>query len=255
MRHTTLITLVLLLFGGVVASAQITDGDGARRWAIDAQIGGNFASSATSDNAEVPRYRMGSTSQTGLLSKVHVEYYLPKSRFSLKAGYEHEELNILKGDGGGDLDQLMLGGRWYPAPSSWKVAPYVGADVLYAFSADRGPFQMSSHLSWSENGMSQTTYGYAAQGIAKAPRFSLGPIVGADIYLFSSVALQVEYGYRFGLDSPYRVHYTEEGSNRATEYHGQMHRHVFSIGLKVTFPFRWTSDDWGGLLQGLLDNL
>lgn len=254
MRHTTLLILGLLLLGSMDASAQ-SDDDSARRWAIDVQIGGNVIPSATAANTDVPRYRMGSTSNTGLVTKIHAEYFLPKNHFSLKAGYEHEELNFLKGDADKDLDQLMLGGRWYPAPGGWKVAPYVGADILYGFGAQRGPFQMSSRLSWSESGLSQTTYGYAAQGIAKAPRFSLGPIVGADIYLFSSVALQVEYGYRFGLNAPYRAHYTEEGSSRASEYHGQLHRHVFSVGLKITFPFHWTGDDWGGLLQGLLDNL
>ncbi len=127
--------------------------------------------------------------------------------------------------------------------------------MLYAFGADRGPFEMSSCMSWSDSEISKTTYTYSAQGVAKAPRLSLGPVVGADIYLFSSVALQVEYGYRFGIDAPYRVRYTESGSSHTAECHGQMHRHVFSIGLKVTFPFRWTRDDWGGLLNGLLESL
>ncbi len=231
-----------MLSVGANVSAQ--DGDeGVRQWAIDAHVGGNITPNASSPNTLVPRYRMGSSANSGLVTKVHAEYYLPKSRFSLKAGYEHEELNFLKGDGGQDLDQLMLGGRWYPAPARWKVAPYVGADVLYAFSADRGPFEMSSHMSWADNNLSQTSYSYSAEGVAKAPRFSLGPVVGADIYLFSSVALQLEYGYRFGIDAPYRVRYTEDGSSRTSDYHGQMHRHVLSVGLKITFPFHWTSDD------------
>lgn len=254
MRPSFFLPTIILLLVSLGASAQ-SDEVAARRWAIDAQIGGNATPGASSSNADVPRYRAGSSSNSGLVTKFHVEYYLPKSRFSLKAGYEHEELNFLKGDGGQDLDQLMLGGRWYPAPAKWKINPYVGADVLYAFTADRGPFERSASLSWSENTLSEKTYSYGVHGMAKGPRFSLGPIVGADIYLFSSVALQVEYGYRFGIDAPYRVRYTEEGSSRSSEYHGQMHRHVFSVGLKVTFPFHWTRDDWSGLLDGLLYNM
>lgn len=254
MRHLTLFVLVLLLLVSMRVSAQ-GDDDDMRRWAIDAQIGGNFVPSTTSNNTDVPKYHSGSTARSGLLTQLHVEYYLPKTHFSLKAGYEREELNFLKGDGSQELNQLMFGGRWYPAPAHWKVAPYAGADVLYAFDADRGPFDMSSYMSWSYSQMSKKTYSYAAKGIVKAPRFSLGPIVGADIYLFSSVALKVEYGYRLGLGSPYRVTYTEDGSNHTSEYHGHLHRHVFSIGLKVTFPFHWTSNDWCGLLQGLIDNL
>ncbi len=253
MRHSTLLIMALLLVS-VCASAQDDDGD-ARRWAIDAQVGGNIVQSATSNNIDVPKYRSGSTSNSDLLTKLHVEYYLPKTSFSLKAGYEREQLSFLKGDGCNELNQLMLGGCWYPAPTHWKVAPYVGADVLYAIDADRGPFKMSSYMSWSYSQMSKKTYSYVAQGIVNVPRFSLDPVVGADIYLFSSVALKVEYGYRLGIDAHYRVRYTEDGSNRSSEYHGQLHRHVFSIGLKVTFPFRWTSADWCGLLQGVIDNL
>lgn len=254
MRHITILSAAILLLVCLGVSAQ-SDDNNVRRWAVDAQIGGNIILGASSSNTDVPRYRMGSTSQSGLVTKFHAEYYLPKSRFSLKAGYEHEELNFLKGDGNSDLNQLMLGVRWYPATARWKIAPYVGCDFLYAFEAERGPFWMDASMSWSDNNLSESTYSYTAEGVAKAPRFSLGPIVGADIYLFSSIALQVEYGYRFGVDSPYRACYTEKGNSHTSEYHGQMHRHVLSIGLKVTFPFRWTSSDWSGLLDGLLDNL
>ncbi len=86
-------------------------------------------------------------------------------------------------------------------------------------------------------------------------RWAVDAQIGGNITPGASSSLQVEYGYRFGVDSPYRACYTEKGSSRTSEYHGQMHRHVFSVGLKVTFPFRWTNSDWSGLLDGLLDNL
>lgn len=249
-----MICMTFLLMGSVCVWAQSEDDNG-RRWAIDGQLGGNMIRNAASTDALVPQYRMGSTSNSGLITKLHMEYYLPKAPFSLKAGYEHEELHFLKGDGSCDLNQLMLGGRWYPAPAQWKVSPYVGVDVLYAFGADRGPFEMTSSMSWSANGLTENTYSYAVEGVAKAPRFSLGPVVGADIYLFSSVALQLEYSYRLGVDAPYRAHYTEGGSGRTTDYHGQMHRHALTVDLKLTFPFLWTCDDGYGLLNGLLDIL
>ncbi len=121
MRHSTLLIMALLLVC-VCASAQDDDGD-ARRWAIDAQVGGNIVQSATSNNTDVPKYRSGSTSNSGLLTKLHVEYYLPKTSFSLKAGYEREQLRFLKGDGCNELNQLMLGGRWYPAPTIGRLPP------------------------------------------------------------------------------------------------------------------------------------
>ncbi len=243
-----------MLVGSLCALAHGTGND-TRRLSIDAQIGGNISQPSSASQTAVPRYRTASSPNSGMISKLHVEYYLPKSKFSLKAGYEHEELNFLKGDRSRDLDQLMLGGRWYPAPATWKVAPYAGVDILYAPCADRGSFTMTSHMSWRENNLTETTYSYTAEGVAKAPRFSIGPMIGADIYLFSSIALQLEYGYRFGLDAPYYATYTEEGSGNTSYWHGQLHRHVLSVGLKFTFPFRWTHSDGRGLLEGILNSL
>ena len=86
------------------------------------------------------------------------------------------------------------------------------------------------------------------------PRFSMGPVVGADIYLFSHIALQAEYSYRLGLGSHYHVDYSDSRSHTVSAYcHGQPHRHVLTVGLKIDFPFRFDSDDVRGLLQGLLD--
>ena len=112
-RLSTILTTLFLL---VSLSAVAQDEDSSPRWAIDGQVGGNITSKASSPDGSVPRLRALSTSCTGLLTKLHVEYYLPKTNFSLKAGYEHEELTFLKGDASADISQLMLGGRWYPAP-------------------------------------------------------------------------------------------------------------------------------------------
>lgn len=110
-RLSTILTTLFLL---VSLSAVAQDEDSSPRWAIDGQVGGNITSKASSPASGVPRLRALSTSCTGLVTKLHVEYYLPKTNFSLKAGYEHEELTFLKGDASADLSQLMLGGRWYP---------------------------------------------------------------------------------------------------------------------------------------------
>lgn len=144
--------------------------------AIDGQLGGNMIRNAASTDALVPQYRMGSTSNSGLITKLHMEYYLPKAPFSLKVGYEHEELHFLKGDGSCDLNQLMLGGRWYPAPAQWKVCPYVGVDVLYAFGADRGPFEMTSSMSWSVNGLTEKTIPMPSKALPKLRGLVLVPL-------------------------------------------------------------------------------
>ena len=253
MKRLAIISVFLLLMGSVNIVAQhVSDKDISPRWAIEGQVGANFTQKASALDANVPRKRILPSSNSGLLTKLHIEYYLPKTHFSLKAGYEHEELNFLKGDGSADLNQLMLGGRWYPAPKEWKVVPYVGWDVLWAYDTERGPFHMSASTT-EGYGPAAKTYSYEAVGTVKAPRFSVGPMIGTDIYLFSSIAVQVEYGYRFGIASPYHVNYTESGNNKTSYYHGQLHRHVLSIGLKFTFPFKFTSEDRQGLLNSLID--
>lgn len=173
-RLSTILTTLFLL---VSLSAVAQDEDSSPRWAIDGQVGGNITSKASSPASGVPRLRALSTSCTGLLTKLHVEYYLPKTNFSLKAGYEHEELTFLKGDASADLSQLMLGGRWYPAPGDWPVVPYLGMDVLWAYNCDRGDFSMDASVSPGYSKVDKQ-YSYEAKGTVREPRFSVGPMAG-----------------------------------------------------------------------------
>lgn len=98
------IMLLCLLMAGMSVVGQTTykrpkykDDDVERVWAIDAHIGGGFYQNAHHTGAEVPKYHFGSTQNIGMLTKFHAEYYLPNTNFSLKAGYEHEEVTFLKG--------------------------------------------------------------------------------------------------------------------------------------------------------------
>lgn len=220
--------------------------DSQARWSIDAHIGGNATISAHRSGGNAPLYRIGSTNQTGMLTSLHAEYYVPNSQWSVKAGYEHEEISYLKGDANYDLNQLMVGGRWRPAPGDWWVQPYVGADVLWAIDAEHDNLD-------GDVTMTQERYQYHIGGQMRMPRFSAGPVVGADVYIFSHIALQVQYGFRLGFGSHCHAAYTDNRGEGSTVYHGQIHRHVFSVGLKVDFPFHFTEGDSRGLLQGILD--
>lgn len=244
----TMLRLCVALCFAVAASAlpASAQDDGARRaWAVDFQLGTNLMPHSQPNGALVPSQRSSSTSSIGLLTKVHVERYFGQgSHFSVKAGYEHEEVNMLEGDYSSDFDELMLGGRWYPAPGRWAIQPYAGIDLLWNLNRDRGDFEMAS---------TSNDYSYTATGHATMPRFSLGPVVGADIYLFSCIALQVEYGYRWGIDARAGAHYAESSSRRTEYHHAQPHRHALAIGVKVTFPFSFSRSDVNSLLDGLFD--
>lgn len=169
-----IITLLMLV---LAASVQAQDDD-SPRWSVDAHIGGNSLVSGSASGGDVPLYRSGSTSQSGLVTRLHVEYLLPiYFPLSVKAGYEHEEITMLKGDASYDLSQLSLGARWRPASPLWHVQPYAGFDVLWAPSAERGGMDMETRLG-------SLNYSYRARGVVRMPRFSMGPVVGAEIYLF-----------------------------------------------------------------------
>lgn len=249
--------LMLLLFVCVSVFAQenayhrpkYKDDDLERVWAIDAHIGGGIYKGAHHEGAEVPKYHFGSTNDAGMLTKFHVEYYLPNTKMGVKVGYEHELVTFLRGEACYDMNQLMLGGRWYVAPTDWWVQPYAGLDIFYAFDAEHSSFSTSGSMSV---GKKDNAYEYEGHGKIRLPRFSVGPVVGADFYLFSSIALQVEYSYRLGLDSHYRATYTEKGNSNASYSHGQIHRHALSIGLKINFPFTFTANDGRSLWDGLL---
>lgn len=202
------IMLLCLLMAGMSVVGQTTykrpkykDDDVERVWAIDAHIGGGFYQNAHHTGAEVPKYHFGSTQNIGMLTKFHAEYYLPNTNFSLKAGYEHEEVTFLKGEAAYDMNQLMLGGRWYVAPTDWWVQPYVGLDMLCAFDAEHSAFSTSASI--TTGSMGTKTYEYEGYGKIRLPRFSAGPVVGADFYLFSNIAstsrIQLSSWFRLAL--------------------------------------------------------
>lgn len=215
-----------------------------RRFTVDGSLGVAFASKGGTDGGIVPLQRWGSTSNSGLVTALHAEYCFPGSPFSVKAGYEHEEINMLHGDVSNSLSELMAGGRWYMAPNEWLFQPFLGGDVLYAPGADRGSCNMQS---------SSMGYTYRFSGVANMPRVSLGPVVGADIYVFSCVALQLTYSYRFGIDSKVSGVYTDNQSSHTTAATAHVNRHVLTMGLKVTFPFTFNRHDTNILLRSLLD--
>lgn len=78
------------------------------------------------------------------------------------------------------------------APNEWFVQPYVGAGFLWGLSVENDDYIMSSTTGG---------YSYGMQGHVDLPWFSIGPVVGVDLYLFSCIALQLEYGYRWGIDA------------------------------------------------------
>jgi len=221
--------------------------DAARAFGIDGQIGGAASPHVrtTTNGAYAIPEKVGSG--YGMLSKLRVEYYLPNTPLSLKAGYEHEEWNFLDTNLGDDMAIFSLGGRCYPGRKSWFVQPYIGLDALYNFNGGSRVF------SWELN---NDRYGRVRyDGMAHIPRFSLAPIAGVDLYLFSCIAIQLEYSCRMGFSKASVIQAKYNHLAEPFEIRLRPIRHGFNIGLKVTFPFHFTEKDGQKVVDGLLDDL
>ena len=221
--------------------------DAARAFGIDGQIGGAASPHVrtTTNGAYAIPEKVGSG--YGMLSKLRVEYYLPNTPLSLKAGYEHEEWNFLDTNLGDDMAIFSLGGRCYPGRKSWFVQPYIGLDALYNFNGGSRVFSRE---------LNNDRYGRVRyDGMAHIPRFSLAPIAGVDLYLFSCIAIQLEYSCRMGFSKASVIQAKYNHLAEPFEIRLRPIRHGFNIGLKVTFPFHFTEKDGQKVVDGLLDDL
>ena len=145
------------------------------------------------------------------------------------------------------MEIFSLGGRCYPGRKSWFVQPYIGLDALYNFNGGSRVF------SWELN---NDRYGRVRyDGMAHIPRFSLAPIAGVDLYLFSCIAIQLEYSCRMGFSKASVIQAKYNHLSEPFEIRLRPIRHGFNIGLKVTFPFHFTEKDGQKVVDGLLDDL
>ena len=91
--------------------------------------------------------------------------------------------------------------------------------------------------------------------MAHVPHFSLAPIAGVDLYLFSCVAIQLEYSCRVGFSKASVIQAKYNHLSEPFEIRLRPIRHGFNIGLKVTFSFHFTEKDGQKVVDGLLDDL
>lgn len=224
-------------------SVHATDGDAPRRrWAVNFGLHPIYATASTGGS----QYDIGNKSiWGGPNASLQLEYYLPGTKFSLIGGYESEGMDFCNGDVSAASNLLSVGGRWYPCPRGWFVQPYAGANVYAHLNSrhESGRLTVSS----SQN--------YVRDYTIKRPLFSAAPVVGLDLYVFSSMALELEYGYRLAVDGRTKITTTLEGGKPAGSVRSSMHRHAFSVGLKVTFPFKFTAEDGIGLIDSIFNTL
>lgn len=230
----------ITLFAGNAAtlSAANDEESSSRRWAVIA--GMNLSCPTTAVNEQSGQYADKAASFGSAQGNVMVEYYLRNPHFSVVGGYNAETMEWYGSDVDVTMHNIALGARYYPLSSACAIQPYA---ALMAYT--------NVGKSNDRNTMSSTGggYSYERRYEISSPRVSVAPTVGFDCYIFSSLALEFQYGFPLAIDGKTNVSTTYGGQQTAYRMRSDMHRHNIQIGVKATFPLRFTTEDGNSLFR------
>lgn len=230
----------ITLFAGNAAtlSAANDEESSSRRWAVIA--GMNLSCPTTAVNEQSDQYADKAASFGSAQGNVMVEYYLRNPHFSVVGGYNAETMEWFGSDVDVTMHNIALGARYYPLSSACVIQPYA-ALITYT---NVGQSNDRSTMSSTGGG-----YSYERRYEISSPRVSVAPTVGFDCYIFSSLALEFQYGFPLAIDGKTNVSTTYGGLQTAYRMRSDMHRHNIQIGVKATFPLRFTTEDGNSLFR------
>lgn len=230
----------ITLFAGNAAtlSAANDEESSSRRWAVIA--GMNLSCPTTAVNEQSDQYADKAASFGSAQGNVMVEYYLRNPHFSVVGGYNAETMEWFGSDVDVTMHNIALGARYYPLSSACVIQPYA-ALITYT---NVGQSNDRSTMSSTGGG-----YSYERRYEISSPRVSVAPTVGFDCYIFSSLALEFQYGFPLAIDGKTNVSTTYGGQQTAYRMRSDMHRHNIQIGVKATFPLRFTTEDGNSLFR------
>lgn len=228
--------IILLLAFAMMPLTTVAQGK-ERRWAIEGSIGPTFIKDKT--HIDDP---FGT--KNGTATYVGAEYYIPNTHFSARLGYMNESLYLGKQLVTAEQSTLNLGGRYYPLPEHIFFQPYAGLGANILLSEDNSSTGYAA--------MSGLTTTYSAN--IHSPHLAFTPTVGFDLYILSSLALSVNYSYNLGFGNRYDIGYSIDGCDPEM-VKGHLNHHNLNIGLKITFPFHFTSRDGVTMLQSILSSI
>ena len=230
----------ITLFAGNAAtlSAANDEEPSSRRWAVIA--GMNLSCPTTAVNEQSGQYADKAASFGSAEGNVRVEYYLRNPHFSVVGGYNAETMEWYGSDVDVTMHNIALGARYYPLSTACVIQPYA---ALMTYT-NVGQSNDRSTMSNSGGG-----YSYERRYEISSPRVSVAPTVGFDCYIFSSLALEFQYGFPLAIDGKTNVSTTYGGQQTAYRMRSDMHRHNIQIGVKATFPLRFTTEDGNSLFR------
>ena len=230
----------ITLFAGNAAtlSAANDEEPSSPRWAVIA--GMNLSCPTTAVNEQSGQYADKAASFGSAEGNVMVEYYLRNPHFSVVGGYNAETMEWYGSDVDVTMHNIALGARYYPLSTACVIQPYA---ALMTYT-NVGQSNDRSTMSSTGGG-----YSYERRYEISSPRVSVAPTVGFDCYIFSFLALEFQYGFPLAIDGKTNVSTTYGGQQTAYRMRSDMHRHNIQIGVKATFPLRFTTEDGNSLFR------
>lgn len=237
-RFGLLSAIALFAGNATTLSAANDEESSSRRWAVIA--GMNLSCPTTAVNEQSGQYADKAASFGSAEGNVMVEYYLRNPHFSVVGGYNAETMEWYGSDVDVTMHNIALGARYYPLSTACVIQPYA---ALMTYT-NVGQSNDRSTMSSSGGG-----YSYERRYEISSPRVSVAPTVGFDCYIFSSLALEFQYGFPLAIDGKTNVSTTYGGQHTAYRMRSDMHRHNIQIGVKATFPLRFTTEDGNSLFR------
>ena len=237
-RHGLFSAIVLFAGNAATLSAANDEESSSRRWAVIA--GMNLSCPTTAVNEQSGQYADKAVSFGSAEGNVMVEYYLRNPHFSVVGGYNAETMEWFGSDVDVTMHNIALGARYYPLSTACVIQPYA---ALMTYT-NVGQSNDRSTMSSTGGG-----YSYERRYEISSPRVSVAPTVGFDCYIFSSLALELQYGFPLAIDGKTNVSTTYGGQQTAYRMRSDMHRHNIQIGVKATFPLRFTTEDGNSLFR------
>lgn len=237
-RFGLLSAIALFAGNATTLSAANDEESSSRRWAVIA--GMNLSCPTTAVNEQSGQYADKAASFGSAEGNVMVEYYLRNPHFSVVGGYNAETMEWYGSDVDVTMHNIALGARYYPLSTACVIQPYA---ALMTYT-NVGQSNDRSTMSSTGGG-----YSYERRYEISSPHVSVAPTVGFDCYIFSSLALEFQYGFPLAIDGKTNVSTTYGGQQTAYRMRSDMHRHNIQIGVKATFPLRFTTEDGNSLFR------
>jgi hypothetical protein len=153
-------------------------------------------------------------------------------KWRAEAGYFRTEVSY--GDASRTMEGIQTGMKKYFLHPDFFIQPYLAA---------------STQLNWGRHLEGRNEYDtHQRLKYTQNPRLSLAPAVGTEIYLLSPLALVVRYNINIGFDSrtTLDIQSPPEDAYRMKD-RGMYHQ--LELGMRITFPFRFTDEEGISLLN------